>query len=447
MEDAEPCSPREHLTGPTSRLAPTQTMSSVGSESLSPVVVSRVSSFCEASEPLKSPTAKTAPHRTGGGNGGEGYRGTQPDQLLLTLLLCLLFLFTMTIVVALGALLVGQHCSSSIPLLEPDVRTLNWDQVWKAELNGIATDQAGWVRSRNDILLESLGKGEYQGPPKIAFMFLTRGPMPLIPLWERFLADFKDRASIYIHASTPGYNVSDVIGNHSLFHGRQIPGVQVKWGGLGMVRAERELITAALEDPANQRFVLLSESCIPIRSFAYVADYLFASNKSFITSHQTDWRYPGRKMASMIPRSKFRKGSQWIALTRKHAELVSKDHTYFASFAEAAASIPDESYIQTLVPMLDPEGVEARSVSFVQWPSVFARHPITFPHDGITGQLIREIQSKENPTEETVDCLWRMSRSPPCELNGQPAPCFLFARKFDQEGLPKLMDLKDHLGY
>lgn len=35
--------------------------------------------------------------------------------------------------------------------------------------------------------------------------------------------------------------------------------MQVKWGKISMVDAERRLLANALQDPENQRFVLLSE--------------------------------------------------------------------------------------------------------------------------------------------------------------------------------------------
>jgi hypothetical protein len=43
--------------------------------------------------------------------------------------------------------------------------------------------------------------------------------------------------------------------------------LQVIWGESSMIEAERLLLDAALEDPANQRFVLLSDrliSCIEL---------------------------------------------------------------------------------------------------------------------------------------------------------------------------------------
>ncbi|KAG2263628.1 hypothetical protein Bca52824_070707 [Brassica carinata] len=37
---------------------------------------------------------------------------------------------------------------------------------------------------------------------------------------------------------------------------------EVTWGRVSMVDAEKRLLVSALEDPDNQHFVLLSESCI-----------------------------------------------------------------------------------------------------------------------------------------------------------------------------------------
>lgn len=39
--------------------------------------------------------------------------------------------------------------------------------------------------------------------------------------------------------------------------------MQVGWGESSMIEAERLLFATALEDPANQRFVLLSDRSIP----------------------------------------------------------------------------------------------------------------------------------------------------------------------------------------
>lgn len=56
--------------------------------------------------------------------------------------------------------------------------------------------------------------------PKIAFMFLTKGPLPLAPLWERFFKGYEGLYSIYIHSS-PSFQAS--FPASSVFYRRQVP--------------------------------------------------------------------------------------------------------------------------------------------------------------------------------------------------------------------------------
>lgn len=56
--------------------------------------------------------------------------------------------------------------------------------------------------------------------PKVAFMFLTRGPVILSPLWEKFFKGHEGLYSIYVH-SNPSYNGS--YPESPVFHGRRIP--------------------------------------------------------------------------------------------------------------------------------------------------------------------------------------------------------------------------------
>lgn len=61
----------------------------------------------------------------------------------------------------------------------------------------------------------------YKRKPKVAFMFLSRGPLPLAPLWEKFFRGNEGLYSIYVH-SHPSFNASSVP-KHSVFYGRRIP--------------------------------------------------------------------------------------------------------------------------------------------------------------------------------------------------------------------------------
>ena len=56
--------------------------------------------------------------------------------------------------------------------------------------------------------------------PKVAFMFLTRGPLPLAPFWERFFKGNEGLFSVYVHTD-PSFKLD--VPRSSVFYQRQIP--------------------------------------------------------------------------------------------------------------------------------------------------------------------------------------------------------------------------------
>jgi hypothetical protein len=95
---------------------------------------------------------------------------------------------------------------------------------------------------------------------KLAFLFIARHSIPLDILWEHFfLESQKHKYSVYIHAR-PGYVYTTENTQCRSFLNRQLKNsVQVEWGEASMVEAERLLLAEALQDPLNQRFILLSD--------------------------------------------------------------------------------------------------------------------------------------------------------------------------------------------
>ncbi|XP_011007201.1 PREDICTED: uncharacterized protein LOC105112960 [Populus euphratica] len=152
----------------------------------------------------------------------------------------------------------------------------------------------------------SLRYHHFEGTPKIAFLFLARRDLPLDFLWDSFFKNVDAaKFSIYIH-STPGFVFNETTTRSAFFYGQQLNySIQVIWGESSMIEAEKLLLLAALQDPANQRFVLLSDSCVPLYNFSYLYSYLMSSSKSFVDStkkrsrfHEateifyTDWTFP-----------------------------------------------------------------------------------------------------------------------------------------------------------
>lgn len=107
----------------------------------------------------------------------------------------------------------------------------------------------------------------------------------------------------------------------------------VRWGTVTLVDAERRLLGNALLDFSNERFVLLSESCIPIYNFPIIYNYLIGSSQSFLDSYDDPSRYGrGRYSQHMKPDIKlrdWRKGSQWFEIQRTLAIKIVSDTRYF----------------------------------------------------------------------------------------------------------------------
>ncbi|KNA06962.1 hypothetical protein SOVF_176280, partial [Spinacia oleracea] len=230
---------------------------------------------------------------------------------------------------------------------------------------------------------------------KIAFMFLVRGPLPLAQLWEMFFKGYEHLYTIYVH-SHPSYNES--LPNNSVFHGRRIPSKDVEWGKFNMVEAERRLLANALLDVSNERFILLSESCIPLFNFSTIYSHLINSNKSHVEAY--DLAGPvgrGRYSYHMMPHvmlSQWRKGSQWFEMDRGLAIEVVSDQEYFPLFQRfcTRACYGDEHYLPTFVSMKFSRRNSNRSITWVDW-SKTGPHPGVFHRPLVTPELLTSLRS------------------------------------------------------
>ncbi|KAL1568417.1 glycosyltransferase BC10-like [Salvia divinorum] len=261
--------------------------------------------------------------------------------------------------------------------------------------------------------------------PKIAFMFLTRGPVVLAPLWELFFKGSRGIYSIYVH-SDPSFNGSEP--EDSVFHRRRIASKEVEWGNVDMIEAERRLLANALLDFSNQYFVLLSESCIPLYNFSTIYSYLLNSSHSFVEAYDLEGpvgrgRYSHR-MGPTITLGNWRKGSQWFQMDRNLALEVVSDKTYFPIFQYhcSGSCYADEHYLPTFVSMKFGERNANRTLTWVDWTRG-GPHPSKFIRPDVTIEFLERLRSGSS-----------------CEYNGSKTNvCFLFARKFTLNALDRLL--------
>ncbi|KAG4968384.1 hypothetical protein AAZX31_12G154900 [Glycine max] len=272
----------------------------------------------------------------------------------------------------------------------------------------------------------------YARVPKVAFMFLTRGPLPMLPLWERFFHGHSSLFSIYIHAP-PRYTLN--ISHSSPFYLRNIPSQDVSWGTFTLADAERRLLANALLDFSNERFLLLSETCIPVYDFPTVYRYLTHSSLSFVESYDEPTRYGrGRYSRHMLPHihlRHWRKGSQWFELNRSLAVYIVSDTKYYSLFRKYCkpACYPDEHYIPTFLHMFHGSLNSNRTVTWVDW-SMLGPHPATFGRANITAAFLQSIRNNGSL----------------CPYNSEMTSiCYLFARKFDPSALEPLLNLSSEV--
>ncbi|XP_061357571.1 glycosyltransferase BC10-like [Gastrolobium bilobum] len=274
-------------------------------------------------------------------------------------------------------------------------------------------------------MVPMIKKLPFKQTPKVAFMFLTKGPVLLAPLWERFFKGNEGLYSVYVHYP-PSFN--ETVPESSVFHGRGVPSKEVKWGENSMIEAERRLLANALLDFSNQRFVLLSESCIPLFNFSTIYTYLMNSTKTFVEAYDLPGdvgrgRY-SPKMRPQVKLSQWRKGSQWFQIDRALAIGIVSDRQYFPVFKKYCnpECYSDEHYLPTLVSIKYWKRNSNRTLTWVDW-SRGGPHPSRYirPH-------------------VTFDFLDKLRYGSSCEYNGQSTNvCHLFARKFTPHALDRLL--------
>ncbi|KAA8550151.1 hypothetical protein F0562_001833 [Nyssa sinensis] len=279
--------------------------------------------------------------------------------------------------------------------------------------------------------------------PKIAFLFLTNSDLHFAPLWESFFNGSKNKHhhlyNIYIHAD-PTVKINPPGG---VFADRFIPAKRTQRASATLISAVRRLLaTALLDDPANAFFAILSPHCIPLHSFKFVYQTIFHPSsteltqlfkyRSFIeilSKEPTLWdRYNARGKNVMLPEvpfDRFRVGSQFFLLTRRHALLVIRDSRLWRKFKLPCLRIescyPEEHYFPTLLSMEDPKGCTHYTLTRVNWTGSVNGHPHTY-----------------RPPEVSPDLIYKLRLS-------NSTYSYLFARKFSPDCLSLLLDIADSI--
>lgn len=197
-----------------------------------------------------------------------------------------------------------------------------------------------------------------------------------------------------------------------------------------MIEAERRLLANALLDFSNERFVLLSESCIPLFNFSTIYTYLMNTSQNFVESYDLPspvgrGRY-NQQMYPIIKLNQWRKGSQWFAMDRNLALEVISDTTYFPMFQKycKGSCYADEHYLPTFVSTNFWDTVVNRTLTYVDW-SKGGPHPSRYMRTDVTEEFLHKLRNE-------TDCKYN-------NIGDATNICYLFARKFMPNALDRLL--------
>jgi hypothetical protein len=235
------------------------------------------------------------------------------------------------------------------------------------------------------------GPGHYEfSSGKVAFLFLTRGDINHPEVWEGYFKHGSDDHRIYVHAKHP----HEVV--HPLFCKTLIPSLQqTQWGHVSLVRATLQLLKAALAEPDNEAFVLCSESCVPVRTFASLRRHLRLDPFGILplsTIEVLRDREPSKAerhvKAPSIPAASWRFHPQWFLMGRAMAEAAT-EYDITAYFESVFA--PDECYFGTVLALRGfpfPRFPSERPMTYSDW-SGGGPSPTTF--ETIDSKLLQDL--------------------------------------------------------
>ena len=249
---------------------------------------------------------------------------------------------------------------------------------------------------------------------KLAFCFLVYDRINHEELWQLFFKDADpQKYSIYIHYKD----------NVPLKYFEQYKlqyCVSTQHGNISLVKAQNLLFKEALKDPNTSHCIILSNSCIPFKSFDTVYKYLDPIY-SYFNQGLNNHLFPRcNDVINHIGKKYIDKSAQWCILNKKHATIVVNDTDYIEWFTHTYA--PDEhAYITKLNTLnLQDELILTKNQSnnattFINWDDMDYKFKST---NGLKNYTF--ISEEELDYLLASPCLFGRKFLPECNLSYKP---------------------------
>lgn len=211
---------------------------------------------------------------------------------------------------------------------------------------------------------------------KIAFLTLSYNTFQKEGLMRKFFDErYADRYNLYIHPKED-VNAASLFTRHYIPYEERVH--DTEWGYFSLVEATLALLKHALQDPSNEKFILLSDSHLPLYNINTMCDILW--DRAEVTSF-------GLLDRSLAPHRFFKMfrlehsraisipfsvknavfSSQWFICTRDAAvKFVEAYDKYSSYFEKDSLTLADECWFGTMSNHLKIPW-QNRSFCFADW--------------------------------------------------------------------------------
>jgi hypothetical protein len=252
---------------------------------------------------------------------------------------------------------------------------------------------------------------------KIAFCFLIYDIINCEELWNIFFRNVDtNKYTIYIH-----YKSNKLL---KYFEKYKINNcIETKYADRTIPLAYNILFQEAFKDIDNYKFVIVSGSCIPFKSFDFIYDKLTVDHYGYFNVCPAEQCFPNcNTLLNVIDKNHISKNSGWFILNRMLLDNLCVDKDDIINTYYKTIYVPEEYYYYTYIKILNLENEIITTLNsaneastFTNWEGMNYKYPSN-----------RGIKNYTSISNEEVLYL----------LN---SPC-LFGRKFNRECIVSFMN-------
>jgi Sulfotransferase family/Core-2/I-Branching enzyme len=202
-------------------------------------------------------------------------------------------------------------------------------------------------------------------PHKIAFLFLTIGDINQPEIWTEYFKQHWHKVNIYVHPKHPSLvktkwlksNIIDTL-------------VPTEWGFI--THAYYELLKEALKNKDNMKFVFISESCIPLKTFdlfykKLMTDHIHTSYVKFMEINAYNKNARIKSQPNYKELEPFVKHYARMCLSRYHSEklMACKHFDFFNKM-----HVGDEFFLTCIHPVQNKDYIKDFEITYDNWNDI-----------------------------------------------------------------------------